>query len=253
MIVLENGKKSLPLRVLIADDHQIVRQGFRILMEREGMEIVGEAADGWEAVQLAHAHSPDVAVIDLSMPQLNGLDAAREILQRSPRTGILLLTMHFEEYQIISALRAGIRGYVVKTQAAEELLAAIREVASGGIYLSPNVTRVVVDAYLASKDLPIEPLTPRERQVLQLIAEGRTSKEVAILLGLTVKTAESYRTGLMEKLNIHEIAGLVRYAIRSGLIHPVAMFCSIFEESLSLAFDCCEAFSLVIDLVPAVL
>jgi DNA-binding NarL/FixJ family response regulator len=243
----------MPLRVLIADDHQMVREGLRILIEREGMEIVGEAADGWEAVHLANTYSPDVAVFDLCMPLLNGLDAAREILHRSPRTAIVLLTGYSEEYQIVGALRAGIRGYVVKTQAAEELVRAIREVAAGGTYLSPSVSRVVVDAYLTGKELPADPLTPRERQVLQLVAEGKTSKEIAVLLGLTVKTAESYRAELMEKLNIHETAGLVRYAIRSGLIHPIAVCSSFLEDSLSLAFDCGEALAVVIDLVPGYL
>lgn len=210
----------MALRVLLADDHQIVRQGFRALLEREGFEVVGEAADGQEAVRLARAHCPDVAVLDLSMPQLNGLDAAREILKACPRTRIILLTVHTEEYQIVAALRAEIRGYVLKTQATDELVQAIREVAGGGTYLSPGVSRVVVEAYLAGSDLPRDPLTPREHQVLQLVAEGKTTKEVAALLGLSVKTAESYRARIMEKLDIHETAGLVRYAIRQGLLEP---------------------------------
>jgi two-component system response regulator NreC len=208
------------LRVLLADDHQIVRQGLHGLLEREGFEVVGEAADGHEAVRRAEALHPDVAVLDLSMPQLNGIDAARGIQQASPGTKTILLTMHIEEHQIVAALRAGIRGYVVKTQAAEELVQAIREVSRGGIYLTPSVSRVVVEAYLSSAELPADPLAPRERQVLQLVAEGKTTKEVAALLGLTVKTAESYRTRIMEKLDVHETASLVRYAIRQGLIQP---------------------------------
>jgi len=210
----------MPVRVLLADDHQIVRQGLRALLEREGLEVVGEASDGQEALRLVGAIHPDVAILDLSMPQLNGLDAACGVQQASPRTKAILLTMHVEEHQVVAALRAGIRGYVVKTQAAEEVMQAIREVSRGGIYLSPGVSRVVVEAYLANIDPPPDPLAPRERQVLQLVAEGKTSKEVAALLGLSVKTAESYRTRIMEKLNLHETASLVRYAIRRGLIQP---------------------------------
>jgi DNA-binding NarL/FixJ family response regulator len=210
----------MKLRVLLADDHDVVRQGFRALLEREGVEVVGEAADGREALRLAEALQPDVAVLDLSMPGLNGLDAARTMLQSRPKLGVVLLTMHNDEQHIIAALRAGVRGYVVKTQAAAALTEAIRQVAEGLTYLTPSVTRLVVDAYLAGRDAPPNPLTPRESEVLQLVAEGRTTKEVAGLLKLTVKTAESYRARIMEKLDIHETAGLVRYAIRRGIIQP---------------------------------
>src|SRR6266545_3651040 len=188
---------KMPFRILLADDHQIVRQGFKALLEREGLPVVAEATNGREAVELAQALNPDVAVLDLSMPVLNGLEAAREILQACPRTRVVLLTMHTEEHQIAAALRIGIRGYLVKTQAAEDLVQAIRDVARGEIYL-----------------------TPGERQVLQLVAEGKTSKEVAALMGLSVRTAEFYRTRIMEKLDIHDTAGLVRYAIRQGIIQP---------------------------------
>ncbi len=210
----------MALRILLADDHEIVRQGFRALLEREGLDVVGEAADGREALSLAETLEPDVAVLDLSMPGLNGLDAARAILRSRPRTGVVLLTMHIEEHHIAAALRAGVRGYVVKTQAADALTQAIRQVAGGAMYLTPSVAQVVVDAYLAGKDVPPDPLTSREREVLQLVSEGRTTKEVASVLDLTVKTAESYRARVMEKLDIHDTAGLVRYAIRRGLIQP---------------------------------
>jgi DNA-binding NarL/FixJ family response regulator len=209
----------MPLRVLLADDHQIVRQGFRALLEREGLEVVAEATNGREAVRLAQTLKPNVAVLDLVMPLLNGVDAAREILQVCPGMHVILLTMHTEEHQIAAALQAGIRGYIVKTQAVEDLVHAIREVARGEIYLSPGVSRVVVGAYLGGR-APSDPLSPRERQVVQLVSEGKTSKEIAVLLGVTVKTAESYRTRIMEKLDIHDTAGLVRYAIRRGLIEP---------------------------------
>jgi len=208
----------MPLRILLADDHQIVRQGFRAILERNAFHVACEAADGREAVRFAQAHRPDVAILDLSMPQLNGLDAAREILQSNARTAIILLTMHAEEHQIIAALRAGIRGYVIKTQASEELIKEIREVTAGGIYLSPGACSVVVTAYLSGRNLAADPLTSREREVLQLVAEGHTTKEIAGALELSVKTAESYRSRIMEKLGIHETAGLVRYAIRRGLI-----------------------------------
>src|SRR2546423_4793379 len=169
----------MPLRILLADDHQIVREGFKAILERSGFQIACEAADGREAVRYAEAHPPDVAILDLSMPQLNGLDAAREILQAHSRIAIILLTMHAEEHQIIAALRAGIRGYVIKTQASAELINAIREVTGGGIYLSPGVYGVVVGAYLAGRNVASDPLTSRERAVLQLVAEGHTTKEIA--------------------------------------------------------------------------
>jgi two-component system response regulator NreC len=210
----------MPLRVLLADDHQVVRQGFRAILERAGFEIVGEGTNGREAVTLAASLDPDVVVIDLMMPHLNGLEAAREILAARPGTHVVLLTMHTGEHQVVAALRAGVRGYVVKTQAAEDLVQAIRNVVAGDAYLSPGVSRVLVDGFLARSAPPADPLAPRERQVLQLVAEGKTSKEIATLLDLTVRTAESYRNRIMEKLGIHETAGLVRYAIRRGLIEP---------------------------------
>jgi len=206
------------LQILVADDHVIVRDGIKAILERHGFQIAGEAANGREAVRLAQAHSPDVAILDLSMPQLNGLDAAREILQSDDRPAIILLTMHVEEQVIVAALRAGIRGYVIKTGASEDLITAIREVAGGGIYLSSGAYGVVVDAYLAGRNVPPDPLTLREREVLQLVAEGHSTKEIAGALNLSVKTADSYRSQIMGKLQIHDTAGLVRYAVRHGLI-----------------------------------
>ena len=210
----------MPLRIMLADDHSIVRQGLRLLLERDGMQVVAEAADGQDAVRLAQTHNPDVVVLDLMMPLRNGLEAGREILHDGNAKGAILLTMHTQEHQIAAALRAGIRGYVLKTQAGEDLVHAIRDVFRGEIYLSPGVSRVVVDGYLNGGLPAADTLAPRERQVLQLVAEGKTSKEIASLLGLTVKTAESYRAKLMEKLDLHETAALVRYAIRHGIIDP---------------------------------
>ncbi|MBI4169190.1 MAG: response regulator transcription factor [Acidobacteria bacterium] len=207
-------------QILLADDHQIVRQGIRAMLEHEGFRIVGEAADGREAVRMAETTHPDVAILDLAMPGLNGLDSAREILRCSERTKAILLTMHTEDPYVLEALRAGISGYVLKTQATIDLVQAIREVTRGAVYLSPGVSRTVVEAYRNKSDLPPDPLSPREREVLQLVAEGKTTKEVAALLGVSVKTAESHRMRIMSKLGIHETAGLVRYAIRRGLIQP---------------------------------
>jgi DNA-binding NarL/FixJ family response regulator len=190
------------------------------LLEREGLQVVGEAADGQEAIKRARDLSPDVAVLDLTMPLLNGLDAAREIVRASPRTRPILLTMHTEDPYVMEALRAGIKGYVLKTQPSTDLVQAIQEVSRGRVYLSPGISRTVVEAYLAKTELPPDPLSPREHEVLQLVAEGKTSKEIARLLGVSVKTAENHRTRIMARLGIHETAGLVRYAIRRGLVQP---------------------------------
>jgi two-component system, NarL family, response regulator NreC len=210
----------MPVQVLLADDHQVVRESLRALLEREGYKIVGEASNGQEAVKLAEAAHPDIAVMDISMAALNGLDAAAQIQKVSPRTKTIFLTVHDEDPYLLNALRAGARGYVIKTHAAQELLRAIREASRGGVYLSPDVSRAVVQAYQNKTELASEPLSPRERQVLQLIAEGKTTKEVAGVLNISVKTAETHRTRIMEKLDIHETASLVRYAIRRGMIQP---------------------------------
>lgn len=208
----------MSITVVLADDHALVRQGVRMLLERERFTVVGEAADGLEAIALARELHPDVAVVDMVMPMLNGLGAVREITRLSPRTRVVMLTMHTEEHHILEALRTGVKGCVLKTQAVEHLVQAIREVCAGGVYLSPSVSGAVVQAYLARTELTVDPLTTRERQVLQLIAEEKTTKEVAVILGVSLKTAESHRGKLMQKLDIHSTAGLVRYAVRRGLV-----------------------------------
>ena len=208
------------LRVLLADDHPMFMQGLKGILERERLEVVAEAADGRTAVRLAEKHRPDVAVLDLAMPLLNGIDAAREIKLVSPSTGTLLLTSYSEEQYVIDALRAGVSGYLLKTRAAEDLVQAIREVSRGTLYLSPGVSREVLQAHLNGEAVPADPLSTREREVLQLIAEGKSMKEIATLLTISVKTVETHRMRLTGKLEIHDTANLVRYAIRRGMIRP---------------------------------
>jgi two-component system, NarL family, response regulator NreC len=210
----------MAIRLLLADDHVIVRQGLRVLLEQAGMVVLGEAADGPEALRLAHTHPPEVAVLDIAMPHLNGLETARRLRETVPQTKSILLTMHMEEPYVLAALQAGVVGYVVKTQAMADLVQAIHTVVQGAIYVSPRVTRAVVQASVSGTPLPPDPLTSREREVLQRIAEGQRTKEIAAGLGLGVKTVESHRIHLMQKLDIHETATLVRYAVRQGLITP---------------------------------
>jgi DNA-binding NarL/FixJ family response regulator len=208
----------MAVRVLIADDHEMFRQGLRVLLEEEGFQFVGEASDCREAVQLCQQLHPEVAILDISMPLLNGIFAAREIIKANPRTKIVLLTQHTEDQMVLESLRAGVTGYVLKTRATSELVHALRAVCRGEMYLTQSISRAVVQAFLMKDSLPTRPLSDRERQVLQLVAEGKTTKEIASLLGISVNTAESHRTNLMEKLDIHDTAGLVRYALRNGVI-----------------------------------
>jgi len=210
----------MSIRVMVADDHPVVRQGLKFMLAREGFAVVAEAADGREALRQSEGTHPEVVVLDLAMPGLNGIDTAREIMRISPGTKTIILTQHTEEPYILEALRAGVHGYVLKSQAVSDMIQAIRDVHRGRLYLSPAISNVVVGAYRERGELPRDPLTPREREVLQLIAEGKSTKQVAEVLGITVKTAESHRSRIMFKLEIHEKAGLVRYAIKRGLIQP---------------------------------
>jgi two-component system, NarL family, response regulator NreC len=208
----------MSIRVLLADGQRIIRKALRALLEQAGFEVLGEAWDSRGAANMAGELRPEVAILDL--PVASGVEAARSMQQLSPKTEQVLLTSETEEQRVLEALRAGIKGYVLKSQAATDLFQAIREVARGAIYLSPAVSRVVVQAWQDKVDLPRDPLTSRAREVLRLVAEGRTTKEIAQTLGLSVKTAESHRSRIMGRLGIHDTAGLVRYAIRRGLIQP---------------------------------
>ena len=207
-------------RILLADDHILVRDGIKVTLEVNGFEVVGEASDGREAIKMVRELKPDVAVFDVSMPGLNGVDAARIAIKESPGLRVILLTVHIENEYVDEALKAGVSGYVLKKQATADLIRAIQEVSQGSIYLSPGISRAVMEAFRSGKELAARTLTAREREVLQLIAEGKTAKEIGGVLGISVKTAETHRSRVMDKLEIRDTAGLVRYAIRMGLITP---------------------------------
>lgn len=204
--------------VLIADDHLMFRQGLKALLEGNGFHVIAEASNGHEAIRLARQLNPTIAILDFGMPMLNGIDAAQEIHKQSPRTQVVMLTMHEEEVYALEALKAGIRGYVLKSQTSYDLINAILEVLRGAIYMSPKISETVVKSLSSKQEHPDELLTCRERQVLQLIAEGKTTKDIATVLNLSVKTAESHRSRIMQRLDMHNIASLVRYAIRRGMI-----------------------------------
>jgi DNA-binding NarL/FixJ family response regulator len=210
----------MPIRILIADDHGVVAEGLKHLVEAEAdMEVVACVGDGREAVQLARDAQPDVVLMDLSMPELNGADATRAILQRDPKCRVIVLSMYAQREYVRRALKAGAAGYVVKRSAAKEVVEAIRAVHAGQRYLSPRVADVVLEDYSDDKqDDPLARLSAREREVLQLLAEGRTGAEIAQRLSLSQKTVETYRARLVEKLGIRDLAGLVRFAIQRGLV-----------------------------------
>jgi DNA-binding NarL/FixJ family response regulator len=213
-----------PIRVLLADDHALVRAGFRVLLQSlPDMEVVAEAGDGREALRLIGLHQPNVVLMDIGMPGLNGLEAAARVAEESPQIRVIILSMHATEEYVLRALRAGAVGYLLKDAGTAELELAVRAVVRGETYLSPAVSKHVISEYvqrMGPKSNSFDQLTPRHREILQLIAEGQTTKEIAQTLKLSVKTVETYRTQLMERLDIHDIAGLVRYAIRTGLISP---------------------------------
>lgn len=205
-------------RVFLADDHAVVRDGLRAILAQKGLKVVGEASDGLACVRMCEALQPDLAILDIGMPLLNGIDAAQEILRACPRTRIILLTVYLEDCYVLRSLRAGVTGYVLKTEGASGLIGAIQAVRRGEIYLSPAVSRTVVDAYLSHSPPSEGQLSRRERQVLQLIAEGQNMRQIGSLLGISNRTAETHRARIQQKLHLHEVADLVRYAIRHGLV-----------------------------------
>jgi len=207
------------IKILLADDHALVRQGFSMMLAAQPyMQIVGQAGNGREAVELGAQLHPDVAIMDVTMPELNGIEATRRLAELSPRTRVLALSMHKDSVYVREILRAGARGYLLKDSSDADLLAAVRAVAKGEGYISPGVSEAVLSDYRRHVSDPLDLLTGREREVLQLIAEGQTNKEIATALNLSVYTVEAHRGRVMEKLNLHSTGELVRFALRSGLI-----------------------------------
>jgi len=214
------------VKVLLADDHTLVRKGIRaVLASQPGIEIVAETGDGREALSLIEQHRPDLAVLDITMPGLNGLEVAVRVAQVSTRTKVLILSMHAGEAYVAQALRAGVAGYLLKDAADDELPMAIKAVARNEVYLSPRISKQLVDRFVqsgATEPDPLAGLTTRQREILQLVAEGKSSKEIAAMLELSIKTVESHRGQIMERLGVHDVTGLVRFAIRVGLVSPDA-------------------------------
>jgi len=213
------------IRILLADDHAILREGIRALLEDQpDMAVVGEAADGRQAVELARKLEPDIVVMDIGMPLLNGLEATRQIKRDRPQVAVLVLTMHDNEEYVSQLLTAGASGYVLKRAASSELVTAIRAMAAGQNYLSPAVTKVLIEGYISRKPAgpaildPFDTLTAREREVLQLVAEGHTNSEIARLLSISLKTVKAHRSNLMQKLGLHDRGELIKLAIQRGII-----------------------------------
>jgi DNA-binding NarL/FixJ family response regulator len=211
-----------PVRVLLAEDHTLVRAGIRALLESlEGVEVVAEAADGREALRLAQAHAPDILLMDITMKEMNGLEASARLAKEHSKTRVIILSMHADQVYVRQALQAGAAGYLLKGSDLAELELALKAVTRGDTYLSPSVSKDVVGDLLSGKAPaanPLDELTPRQRETLQLIAEGKTTKEIASRLNLSIKTVETHRAQLMERLDIHDVAGLVKFAIRVGLV-----------------------------------
>jgi DNA-binding NarL/FixJ family response regulator len=215
----ENG--LAPMKVLIADDHGIVRSGLRMLLERQlDIEVVGEASDGVEARDMAIRQRPDLAILDVKMPKLTGLQATREIRAQAPDVSVLILSMYDDERYLFEALRAGASGYVLKAQADSDLLDAVRAVERGEPFLTPEAQRALIQDVLGETSAREEELTPREQEVVKLVAEAHTNKEIAAILHLSEKTVENHRSNAMRKLGMRDRVELVRYAIRKGLIEP---------------------------------
>jgi DNA-binding NarL/FixJ family response regulator len=214
----------MSIRILLADDHGIVRKGLKSLLERQpGMEVVGEAGDGREAVRLAEAANPDVAIVDIAMPLLNGIEATAQMVKRNPAIGVIILSMHSDEDYLLSALNAGAKGYLLKESADSDVVRAIQAVTHGTPFFSPEIAKTMLEDYvrfLQQRNLQdsYDLLTEREKEVLQLLAEGKSNKEVATILDVSVYTVETHRTHLMQKLNLHNTAEIVLYAVRKKII-----------------------------------
>ncbi|MBZ5639744.1 MAG: response regulator transcription factor [Acidobacteriia bacterium] len=210
------------VRILLADDHTLVRAGIRSLLESVGgLEVVAESGDGREALELIIRHRPDVALLDIGMPGLSGIEVARRASQESPRTRVIILSMHADATYVRQAMRAGVAGYLLKGAAVAELPLAVQSVMRGEKYLTPRISQTIVDGFLREgrdEAGPLEGLTDRQREILQLIAEGKSTKEIAQVLDLSVKTVETHRMRIMERLAIRDVPGLVRFAIRAGLV-----------------------------------
>ena len=214
-------------RILLADDHEVVRHGLRVLLEAQpGFEVVGEAGNGREAVEQVRKVKPDVVVLDVTMPELNGLEATRQILQAAPQTEVLILTMHESEQVAREVLAAGARGYLLKSDAARDLVSAVDALRQHRPFFTSRVSQMVLEGYLHGPTLGETPapkrdlLTPREREIVQLLAEGRSNKEVATALGISPKTIETHRANIMRKLNLHSVSDLVRFAVRNRMVEP---------------------------------
>jgi DNA-binding NarL/FixJ family response regulator len=211
-------------RVILADDHALVRAGIRSLLEKmPSVTVVAEAGDGREAIALVKKHRPTVVLMDIAMPELNGLEAVARITKDFPEVKVIILSMHVNEEYVRQAFRAGASGYLLKDGTPAEMELAIESVRSGGNFLSPRISKRVIESYFESVEndsSPLEDLTPRRREILQLIAEGKSTKEIAFLLGLSIKTIETHRAKLMAELDIHDVPGLVRYAMHLGLVPP---------------------------------
>lgn len=217
------GEEKKLTRILLADDHALLRAGLRSLLERvDGVEVVAEASDGREALNLARTTHPHLVLMDIAMPGLNGLEATSRMVKEFPNIRVLILSMHTKQEYVLQTLRSGAAGYMLKDSAASELEIAIHAVGRGDTYLSPAIPKRVLDDYLGqgTQGSQLDQLTPRQREILQLIAEGKSTKEMAFMLELSVKTVETHRTQMMGRLQIHDVAGLVRYAMRLGLIPP---------------------------------
>jgi DNA-binding NarL/FixJ family response regulator len=212
------------MRIVLADDHQLVRAGIRSLVEKiPGIEVVAEASDGREASAQVTKYLPDIALMDIAMPNLNGLAAAARIVKNFPEVKVIVLSAYANEEYVLQALRSGVSGYLLKDASLEELQLALKAVGHGETFLSPAVSKAVINSYLGAANVGsglMETLTPRQREILQLLAEGKSTKETAFLLNLSVKTVEAHRAQIMQRFGIHDLAGLVRFAIRAGLVMP---------------------------------